>query len=95
MEKLMGYILNNNLKVYLIVDDTEVTHNVYATVGMALDAIEYNYYRLDPDCVLELSRTKLRWKDRHGKERFLEIKECPICKDITMDYMNTPRAFKL
>lgn len=95
MERFMNYIQNNDLKVYLIVDDKGVTHNVYGTVGMALDAISYNYHRLDPEFVLEVSRTKLKWKDRQGNERFMEIKECPICKDVTMDYMNMPRDFEL
>lgn len=95
MERLLNYVMNNDLKVYLIVDDKDVTHNVYATIGMALDAITYNYHRLDADNVLEISRTKLKWRYRQGNERFMEIKECPICKDVTNDYMSQPRAFKL
>ena len=95
MERFLSAIKENNLKVYLIVDNDEVTHNVYATVGMALDAIAYNYHRLDPDLVLELSRTKLKWRDRQGNERFMEIRECPICNDVTLDYMSQPRKFSL
>lgn len=95
MERFINTILRNDLKVYLIVDDEMITHNVFPTAGMALDAIAYNSHRINQDLIVESSRTKLKWKDNQGKERLLQIYECPFCKDLTLDYMSIPTPFVL
>lgn len=95
MERFMKELSKGELKVYLIANEKSETLNVYATVGMAIDAISYNARRIANDSILELSRTKLKWRGRNGDKHFLEIRECPICKDVTLDYMNMPRTFVL
>ena len=81
--------------VYLIVNEKGETLNVFATAGMAIDDIAQNACRIEENHITEKTATMLKWKGRDGKEYSLEIKRCPVCKDVTMDYMNKPRAFIL
>jgi hypothetical protein len=79
--------------VYLTVDGNGVTKNVFATLGMAIDAIEMCEERICEELITERTITSLKWNGRDGNEYSLEIKKCPICTDVRVDYMNEPRAF--
>ena len=81
--------------VFLIVDENEVTQNIYATLGMAIDAIEYNARRIMPENIRFKTKTSLEWGGRDDKHYGLFIKVCPICKDVTLDYMDKPRDYDL
>ena len=81
--------------VYLTVNEKGETKNVFATIGMAIDAIAYDKGRVMPDHVVESSLTSYKWKGKDGNIHSLEIKECPVCKDVTIDYMDRPRSLKL
>lgn len=83
------------MKVFLTVNQDGETQNVFATVGMAIDAIAYDKGRVMPDHIVESSPTAYKWKGNDGKIYSLEIMECDVCKDVTMDYMCKPRTFKL
>lgn len=83
------------MTVYLTVDEKGETQNVFATVGMAIDAIAYDKGRIMPDHIIEETMTSYKWKGNDGKTYSLEIRECPVCKDVTCDYMNRPRVFTL
>lgn len=85
----------DEMTVYLTVNEKGETQNVFATVGMAIDAIAYNKCRIMPDHIIEETMTSFKWKGNDGKIYSLTIMECPVCKDVTMDYMNKPRVFKL
>lgn len=79
-------------KVYLIVDENNVTVNVFASLGLAIADIELNKERIvkenhNPESTL----TNFMWGGRDGKKYSLTIKECPICTDPRMDYMDKPR----
>lgn len=81
--------------VYLTVDGNGVTKNVFATLGMAIDAIEMAAKRVEESFIEERTISSLKWKGRNGNEYSLEIKKCPICTDVRMDYMNRPRVFTI
>ena len=83
------------MTVYLTVNQDGETQNVFVTIGMAIDAIAYNKGRIMPDHITEETMTSFKWKGNDGKTYSLEIKECDVCKDVTMDYMSKPRTFKL
>lgn len=79
-------------KVYLVVDENNITVNVFASLGLAIADIELNRERIvkenhNPDSTL----TNFMWGGRDGKSHSLTIKECPICTDVTTDYMFSPR----
>ena len=79
-------------KVYLIVDENNVTVNVFASLGLAIADIELNKKRIvkenhSPESTL----TNFMWGGRDGKKYSLTIKECQICTDPHMDYMDKPR----
>lgn len=79
-------------KVYLIVDQDGATVNVFASLGLAIADIELNKERIvkenhNPESTL----TNFMWGGRDGKKYSLTIKECPICTDPRMDYMDKPR----
>ena len=79
--------------VYLTVDEKGVTENVFATLGMAIDAIEMAAKRVEESFIEERTISSLKWKKKKKKSYSLEIKKCPICTDVKMDYMNRPRDF--
>ena len=83
------------MKVFLTVNETGETQNVFATIGIAIDAIAYDKGRIMPDHITEETMTSYKWKETNGTEHSLEIKECDICKDVTLDYMYKPRTYKL
>lgn len=91
METIHKYDRDTRLSVYLIVQNGE-TVNVFATLGLAIDCIAYNANRIAKECITSQTLTKLEWKGRDTSENVLEIKECPICKDVTLDYMDKPRS---
>lgn len=95
MENMKRYSRKDDMNVYLTVDEKGETQNVFVTLGMAIDAIAYNMGRIIPDNIIESSLTAFKWKGRDGKTYSLEIKECPVCKDVTMDYVCKPRTIKL
>ena len=83
------------MTVYLTVNEKGETQNVFATIGMAIDAIAYAAGRITPGFVTGMTLTSVRWKGNDKKEYSLEILECPVCKDVTMDYMCKPRSLNL
>ena len=85
----------DEMTVYLTVNEKGETQNVFATLGMAIDAIAYNKCRIMPDHIIEDTMTSMKWKGNDSKTYSLEIKECPVCKDVTRDYMNCPRTLTL
>lgn len=79
-------------KVYLIVDENNVTVNVFASLGLAIADIELNKKRIvkenhNPESTL----TNFMWGGRDGKQHSLTVKECPICENVNLDYMDQPR----
>ena len=79
-------------KVYIIVDENNVTVNVFTSLGMAIADIELNKQRIvkenhDPESTL----TNFMWGGRDGKKYSLTIKECPICTNPQSDFMCKPR----
>ena len=95
MEQILKYSKNKPLTVYLTVNEKGETQNCFATLGTAIDAIAYDAGRIMPDHMTEKTLTYFTWKGNDGKRHSLEIKECPICKDVTLDYMSKPRAITL
>jgi hypothetical protein len=81
--------------MYLTVDQDGVAQNLFATLGMAIDAVAYDKTRLMEDCITEHTPTLLKWKGRDGKDYSLEVMRCPVCKDVTRDYMERPRSVEL
>lgn len=81
--------------MYLTVNQDGVTQNLFATLGKAIDAIAYDRGRIMPDHIIESTPTMFKWKGNDGKIYSLEVKQCPVCKDVTLDYMNRPRDIKL
>lgn len=81
--------------MYLTVDQDGVTQNLFATLGKAVDAIAYERTRIVDDCIIEHLPTMLRWKGRDNGTYSLEVKRCPVCKDVTLDYMQRPRSIEL
>lgn len=82
-------------EVYLTVNEKGVTENVFATLGMAIDAIEMAANRIEESFIEERTISFLKWKGRDQKSYSLEIKKCPICTDVKMDYMNRPKVFTI
>lgn len=82
-------------EVYLTVNEKGVTENVFATLGMAIDAIEMAANRIEESFIEERTISSLKWKGRDKKSYSLEIKKCPICTDVKMDYMNRPKVFTI
>ena len=81
--------------MYLTVDQDGVTQNLFATLGKAIDAIAYDKGRIMPDSIIESTLTMYKWKGTDGKIYSLEVKQCPVCKDVTLDYTNRPRNIEL
>ena len=79
-------------KVYLKVDQDCKTKNVFSTVGKAIDNLSLEAKRIDKSHIVSKTLSTLKWKGRDGKNYSYEIKECPICEDIHLDYMDFPRA---
>jgi hypothetical protein len=82
-------------KVYLKVNQNGETVNVFATVGRAIDDLSLESVRIDKNLIVSKTLSALKWRGRDGKIYSYEIKECPICKDISLDYMCYPRVFTL
>ena len=79
-------------KVYLKVDQDGKTKNVFSTVGKAIDNLSLEAKRIDKSHIVSKTLSTLKWKGRDGKNYSYELKECPICADIHLDYMDFPRA---
>lgn len=79
-------------KVYLKVDQDGKTKNVFSTFGKAIDNLSLEAKRIDKSHIVSKTLSTLKWKGRDGKNYSYEIKECPICEDIHLDYMDYPRA---
>ena len=79
-------------KVYLKVDQDGKTKNVFSTVGKAIDNLSLEAKRIDKSHIVSKTLSTLKWKGRDGKNYSYEIKECPICEDTHLDYMDLPRA---
>ena len=79
-------------KVYLKVDQDGKTKNVFSTVGKAIDNLSLEAKRIDKSLIISKTLSTLKWKGRDGKNYSYEIKECPICEDIHLDYMDFPRV---
>ena len=79
-------------KVYLKVDQDGKTKNVFSTVGKAIDNLSLEAKRIDKSHIVSKTLSTLKWKGRDGKNYSYEIKECPICEDIHLDYMDFPRV---
>ena len=79
-------------KVYLKVNQNGETKNVFATVGKAIDDLDLDAERIEKSSIISKTLSTLKWKGRDGKNYSYEIKECPICEDIHLDYMDIPRA---
>ena len=79
-------------KVYLKVDQDGKTKNVFSTFGKAIDNLSLEAKRIDKSHIVSKTLSTLKWKGRDGKNYSYEIKECPICEDIHLDYMDFPRA---
>lgn len=78
-------------EVYLIVDESGKTLNVFATIGMAIDCIGLCAKRIEPSFITFRDLTCVQWNGRNGQEHSCKIEKCPICTDVNMDYMNRPR----
>ena len=65
----------DEMTVYLTVNEKGETQNVFATLGMAIDAIAYNKCRIMPDHIIEDTMTSMKWKGNDSKTYSLEIKE--------------------
>ena len=79
-------------KGYLKVDQDGKTKNVFATIGKAIDNLSLEAKRIDKSHIVSKTLSTLKWKGRDGKNYSYEIKECSICEDIHLDYMDYPRA---
>lgn len=82
-------------KVYLKVNQNGETENVFATIGKAIDDLVLEAKRIDESHIMSKTLTTLEWRGINGKDFSYEIKECPICNDIRIDYMNRPRILSL
>lgn len=80
--------------VYLKVNEKGETVNVFGSLGMAICGIEMSVSRTCDDLIEEHTLTKLVWHERMNTEikHSYTIMECPVCTDITLDYMDAPRA---
>lgn len=79
-------------KVYLKVNQDGETKNVFTTVGKAIDNLSLEAKRINKSLIVSKTLSTLKWKGGDGKNYSYEIKECPICDDIHLDYMDCPRA---
>ena len=79
-------------KVYLKVNQDGETKNVFTTVGKAIDNLSLEAKRINKSLIVSKTLSTLKWKGRDGKNYSYEIKECPMCDDIHLDYMDYPRA---
>ena len=77
-------------KVYLKVNQNGETENVFTTIGKAIDNLDLEAKRIDKSLIKSKTLSTLKWRGRDGKDYSYEIKECPICNDISLDYMNRP-----
>lgn len=82
-------------KVYLKIDESGHTLNVFDSLGMAICGIEQETKRICKEFITLQSATRLEWTGRDGVKRIREIHECPICKDVSLDYMDGPRFMAL
>lgn len=79
-------------KVYLKVNQNGETENVFATIGKAIDDLDLEAKRIEESHIVSKTLSTLKWRGRNGKDFSYEIKECPICDDIRIDYTLCPRA---
>lgn len=79
-------------KVYLKVNQNGETKNVFTMIGKAIDDLDLEAKRIDESLIKSKTLFTLKWTGRNGKDYSYEIKECPICDDISLDYMNCPRV---
>lgn len=79
-------------KVYLKVNQNGETENVFATIGKAIDDLSLEAKRIDESLIVSKTLSTIKWRGRNGKDFSYEIKECPICDDISLDYMDCPRV---
>lgn len=79
-------------KVYLKVNQNGETENVFATIGKAIDDLDLEAKRIEESLIVSKTLSTLKWRGRDGKDYSYEIKECPICNDISLDYMDCPRV---
>lgn len=82
-------------KVYLKVNQNGETENVFATVGKAIDDLDLEAKRIEESLIISKTLSTLKWRGRDGKNYSYEIKECPICNDIRIDYTDRPRVLVL
>lgn len=81
--------------VYMTVNEKGETQNVFATLGMAIDDVYLQSKRISEELHRKLTRTKFSWRGRDGIDYSLEVKVCPVCKNVNMDYMARPRSCTL
>ena len=91
----MNKFFRENEKVYLIVNEKGETENVFATLGMAIHAIEFKKTRICPEFITYDSLTRTEWTGRDGVGHSRQVQEIYICKNVTLDYMDRPRDVKL
>lgn len=80
-------------KVYLKINENGVTLNVFGSLGMAICGIEQEAKRIFAELIEEQTLTKIVWHEKQNPEikHSRTIVECPICKDVELDYMEGPR----
>ena len=81
--------------MFITVDQDGCMQNLFATLGKAIDAVAYEKTRIVKDSIIEHTPTMLKWRGRDSLVYSLEVKSCPVCKDVTLDYMNRPRTIEL
>lgn len=79
--------------VYLKVDSKGETVNVFDSLGMAICDIEMVAKRIFSELIEEQTLTRIVWHEKLNPEvkHSYTIMECPICTDVTTDYMYGPR----
>ena len=81
-------------KVYLKINEKGETVNVFDSLGKAISGIEMEAKRIFAELIEHQSLTKIVWHEKIDTEKkhSYEIKECPICDFVELDYMDRPRA---
>lgn len=86
-------------KVYLKINEKGETLNVFDSLGMAICGIEQEAKRIFADLIEEQTLTRIVWHEKPHPEvkHSRTIMECPICNNVTLDYMDglRPVARKL
>jgi hypothetical protein len=82
-------------KVYLKVNQDKETENVFSTIDKAIDDLDLEAKRIEENLIVSKTLSTLKWRGMDGKDYSYEIKECPICNDIRIDYMDSPRVLVL